>query len=315
MLLFNESQKMEFINQYEGSTRRFYLFALEACYKTEEAYSKDVCNFGHEEFKDLLQGFMATSLGSLKVKTSAIRTYIDFCIKQGYSVTESGEPNQINVADIFDAKTLKNFVRFDAKQKKYLINGELNNFIDFCYNAQDAVVPQLLREGVRGKDLAEIRNLRESDVDFIENTLTVHNDGGSSRRLKVSSKTLGLIREALDQEFYVANNNVDTKSIHKQSRLFNSDYVMRVTRGFGDFAPVKTGAIRGRIQRIAKKYGNNFINMNTLFVSGQIEYAQKILQRDDVGNLSMSHYEEICERFGLSVNNAYSVKYVIGKYL
>jgi integrase len=314
MPLFNEQQKLEFINKHEGGTYRFYLFVLESCYKTEMAYDKDVCNFGHEEFKDLLQGFMATSLGSLKVKTSAIRVYIDFCIKQGYAVTENGDPNRVNIADIFDAKTLKNFVRLDAKQKKYLVNGELDNFVNFCYNAQDAIVPQLLREGVRGHDLAEIRNLRKTDIDFEKGILFLH-DESKTRELSVSSKTLGLIQEALDQTVYVPHNNAKASSVNKENELFYADYIVRLIKGYGEFAPVHTNVIRTRLRRIAKQYGNHFININNLFVSGQIECGQKLMERDGIDELTTEHYKEICVRFGLAPSNAYSVKYAIEKYL
>jgi len=313
MPLYNKEQKQRFMEQYDQDTQEFYRFLFHACYRIERRYKKDVCEFGHEQFKTLLDNFRATSLQSLKVRTSRLRTYIDYCINNGWAADQDGKAIQINVADIFDASALERFVRVDAIRKKYLIGDEYDDFVRFCRNAQDAVVAQLLREGVKGKDLWEIRNLSRKDIDFIGRILTLYDHDGNVRKHKVNNKTIELIQDALEQEQYVAKNG----ETDKMRDLVKDDHVVRPLAYRGITCPISTASIQGRLSRIAKMYGNSFITPHTLFVSGQIEYGKMLKKRDGVEELALGHYKKICQRFSLSTNDAtaYSVKYSIQKYI
>jgi integrase len=312
-MLYNKEQKLRFMEQYDQDTQDVYSYIFKSCYRIERRFNKDVCQFSHEQFKTLLENFRSTSLQSLKVRTSRLRTYIDYCISNGLAVDQDGKAVQVNVADIFDTSALEKFVRADAIRKKYLIGEEMDNFIDFCYNAQDAVVVQLLRQGVKGKDLYEIRNLSKQDIDFLDRILTLHDNDGSVRKHKVDEKTMGLIMEALGQTHYVAKNG----TTDRERVLIQGDYVVRPLDYPNISCPISTAGIQGRLSRIAKMYGNAFITPHTLFVSGQIEYAKMLKERDGVEELTLDHYKEICSRFGLTTNDAsaYSVKYSIQKYI
>jgi integrase len=314
-LLYNAEQKIRFLEQFPLETQKLYHGFFKACYKTERHYQKDLCMFNNDEFQTLLHSFMSTSLASLKVRTSVIRTYIDFCINNGEAETPDGNPLHINVADTFPAHTLDKFVRPDAKKKKFLVDGELDDFIGFCYNAQDAVVPQLLREGVRGHNLAEICKLHEKNIDFITGMVTLYDIDECTRIIKVSPNTLDLIRDALDQDVYYSKNSEETRSGNKRSKLNESGYVIRSTQRREANDMVRPSIIQGRIRRLSRQYGNCFITIHTLFVSGQIEYGKMLKKRDGVEELTTTHYEEICERFGLPKDHAFPIKYAIQKYL
>jgi len=313
---YNEDRKRKFLksSDFSSAQKKAYKFLFKACYPTEQAFDSDVSEFSTTEFESLLSSFLSTSLESLKMRTSLIRSYIDFCINNGYAETKEGDPLHINVADAYVAEVLEKFVRPDAEEKRFLVGRDLDKFIEFCNNPQDAVIIQLLREGIRGRKLEELSNLRRQDVNFSDNIVTLRHEDGNKRVLSVSPKTIELIQDAINQKKYYFKNGEATGYL-KEINLEESDYILRPAHRHDADKFLNQIGISRRIKAMAKLYGNSFITAHTLFVSGQIEYGRMLKERDGIDELYKKHYLEICERFGLAPTQANAVKYAIQKHL
>lgn len=305
--LYNKELKQRFLSQYRSSTADSYESVLSQCYDTEKFLNKDVCQFTHDEYASLLYNFEAKSLSSLTSKNSTIKRYIEFCIKEGYV------PSRLNVAENFDRATLRQFIRKDALKYKFISSKELDDVIEKCINAQDAVIFQLLREGVKGEGSEELINLTINDVDEENNILTLRSDN-NVREHKVSDKTIELIKEAYKQKYYYPKNGETQNEKIKQYYLPDSPYIIKMT-GKKRKGRASRQIVQRRVKFIAEWWGNPFLTPSNVWTSGQIEYAKQIKTKKGVDRLEPDDYREICRRFGLSEHQWERVKSDIQMYI
>lgn len=305
--LYNRQLKEEFLQQYRESTADSYESVLSQCYNTEQFFNKDVCQFTQEEYASLLYNFEAKSLTSLTTKNSILKKYIDFCIPRGYV------PSQTNIARNFDRETLRQFIRKDALKYKFISSKELDDVIEKCINAQDAVIFQLLREGVRGEGSEELINLTINDVDEENNILILRSDN-NVREHKVSNKTIELIKEAHKQKYYYPKNGETENEKVKRYYLSDSPYIIKMT-GKKRMGRASRQIVQRRVKFIAEWWGNPFLTPSNVWTSGQIEYAKQIKTKKGVDKLEPDDYREICRRFGLSEHQWERVKSDIQMYI
>lgn len=307
--LYNPEIKERFISNYPKVTQTNIRYVFMKTKDTEEKLNKDLYEFSVDELKILFYALEAKSLLSIEMKVSVIKQYIDWCIAEGYLITG------INNAKIFKSENLKQFIKKIAVDTKYLTREELEYLVDkFCVNAQDAVIFELLFQGVKGEQLAEIINLKIDDVDFENNKLTLTDLNGTQRTIQVPDRTLRVIQNAIDQEEYYKKNGDPSPFVKVETvNIYKNEYVVRTSRK--KETQINFQVLYKRIKDIAKLYDKPYITPNSIFISGLIDYAKKLKEKLSVKELIMEHYEEISKRFYNDKEKKYQVKRLIKDYL
>jgi hypothetical protein len=309
--LYNKEIKERFINSYDNeATRHNYRRILRKAEDMERFFNKDLGDFNIDEIKEVLFDLKPPTFNAAQSYGRVITAYIDWAIKEGI------RRNNINPLDAKRPSYFKQFV--DQSKQMYFTEKELRIIEGELLNPQDVVSLRLLFEGVNGKEMSELRNLKVNDVNFHENKLRLTDETGYVRELIVDDITIKYIDLAINQRTYIKNNgNISPKSRNKGDQtLIVNDYVIRpvFTRVKNQNAPVTAPVLQTRIKNIKKNLSYldieavKYLTPKNISRSGMIYYAKKLIDRDG-GFIADKHYEEIMERFKIRT------KYVLKSFL
>lgn len=291
--IYNKELKMKFIERYPENTRNIYARVFYNSYILEEMYKIDLYDFTLEQIGDLLKSMNPSTLSSVKSTVSIVRAYIDWAIAY--------RSNNINPLDRTDVEWEKQFV--DTTKKLFFSKDEINEIISKCRNAQDSVIIALLWEGAGGKEVSELRNLRYKDVNFEEKIVTLTNENGEQRQIKVSDQTLELIRGAEKQtEYYKRNGHIapNSRNTKETSELIETGFVIKPANTKNvHMEQVNTHVIYGRLSTVSELFGVPNFTVKNIQRSGMIYMAKQILERDGKFE-DKEQYFEICEQFGVA---------------
>lgn len=307
--LFNAEVKERYLKTLNSSSQYMYRKVLEKIAVMERFYNKDVSNFIYEEYTKLLYSLNAKSLVSIGTQHSIIRNYIQFAVDNG-----AASPNRLvdNVAAMFTKDDLVQFIRHDAKQNQIISSEELDELIDLCYNPQDAALIQALREGIKGTSCTELINLKINDINPI-GFIDLY-DKDTERVITVSRKTIRLLIEAHKQDKYWRNNGESNNKKAPYFYLPKTEYIFKPT-GKNNYEQVNDQILRRRLKVVAEWYGNPFLNITNIWLSGIVEYAQKLMQKYNVDKLSTEHYKEICYKYGINTKRIYYIRQLVEEYV
>ncbi|MDP4268274.1 MAG: hypothetical protein Q8880_12680 [Bacteroidota bacterium] len=296
--LYNEELKERFLKQYTGNTQKYYRNILQKAFPIETALKKDIYAFNRSELNELFAEFGATSELSIISEVSIIRKYIDFFA--GFVDTKT------NWAATYSPKDLKRYVNKFAMRKKYITTFEqyYKNILELN-NAQDGALIALIYEGARGKEeIEEIQNLKITDVFPNDNKVILTRNNGDTRELIVEDDTMELIKDAIAEKEYYKNNGQDCDVTINFLPLANSEYVFRPC-GKTKTGKLKQQTLLRRIKNIANYWGNPYINVRNIWVSGMIKYAKEL--KKQYGKLTMPECWLICDKFGYDRRYWYNV--------
>jgi integrase len=293
-MYYNSAVKESFLSEYMESTQSTYKRIFVNSFETEKALKKDLYDFSKEEIALVLTDMNPSTASSSESNGRMITAYINWCINNGLR-------NSINPLSAVNSDWFDQFV--DKNIQLYFSEDTLNVYESSCQNAQDALCMRLIFEGVNGKQVSEIRNLKRQDVDFENKTLTLTDFDGSIRKIKVfSDKTLELIEEALEVKTYVKRNGlmVEHENVREYTDLANNNYVLRasITATKTLDKPVDKAVVYRRINMIEETLGIPYLNGKNIQRSGMI-YMGKLLYESE-GKLEKEEYLQIAERFQIS---------------
>lgn len=287
---YNEAVKNRFLETYDkADTRVTYGRILKNSYYTEDQLGKDLYDFNRDEIKGVLFVCAPYSMDVSKTNAAAIRSYINWAIKEGYRM------NNLNPLDGIGSEWYKQFV--DKSKETIYSASKIKYIVSKCMNYQDSVIVQLLFEGVGGEGHEELLNLEENHINFETGELELYDKDNSSRKLRVSDECLRLIRGALNETKYIKKNgefSPNTKST--ETNLANNNFVLKTSltqnKGIG-----KGGKdlIFRRITTLSKCFGLEYFKPKSIRFSGMLYEAKKIVDRDGV--LEKQQYEKFCPRF------------------
>jgi integrase len=257
------------------------------------------------ELKELIMMQYKNTSEKVVIKNvSILKTYIDYCVNK--NVVLHGE----NRLTTFTTKDAKEFVNKQALLSKYITKEQLKKYQDLLYNEQDKLLLELPFIGVRGRTtedgtLEEIINLRMSDVDIENKMLTLTQNNGKQRLLKVESSTIELIKSTYEQEIYVENNGEETNnprlSRPREIKINQiEDYVFRIP-GKTKFSLFSPNLLNARMRKLQKFLDNVYINVTSLYQAGMCNMAFEIYK--EKGEISKIDYIRICERYNYMNNN------------
>lgn len=300
--LYNEEWKVKFLETYvQPNTRAYYTNILSKAYKTERVYRKDVYSFTHEELDSLFSSYKSKTLQSLISIASVINQYIDWLQENKYI------NSKINFTKEFGGVQLEKYIKKDFIDNRYVPNlKELYKMEDYCINAQDAICIDLLYNGVNGVAFEELVNLRITDCDFKNNTLTLTRNDGTTRQLDVNNRTMRLIQESYNQQYYEKANG-DSTAKATSIKIVNSEYIIRPVKTRTMDAKATSTIIAQRVKRVVVFCGNPLLTPTSIWISGMIHYA-KLLKHQNNNLLTKLEYQQINKRFGYNEIYWYTTK-------
>lgn len=306
---YNSEIKSKFLDKYPNDTQMAYSRIFEKSKIKEEEYKKDIAFFNEEEIEDFLYFLKPLTKSASHVNGRIISVYIDWII----------ENKKLPINDnCLREKKVSYFNKFIDEKADIYFNYQTLKDIEFdCQNAQDAVLIRLIFEGVMGKSLAEIRNIKKSDVinavDYMENSIDelipmeVVDEDESKRIVRLSREAIKLLIDAVEQEQYLKKNGVlEDESIGTITNLVDNDYVVRTSITKTDYGnrPVEKMVIYRRIKMINEVLKYDYLTTKNIFRSGVIYEGKKLLEKNRI--LDKQAYLQICEKY--NIENWYPVK-------
>jgi len=299
--------KQEYLSTKPTATAKANTFVLRLADEYENLINKSIYNMNYSElYEMLLVRFKNSSVRTIIKNVSILKKYIDFCLDK--KVVEHGE----NRLSVFTREEAKRIVHKQAMLNKYISREKLREYQNILYNEQDQLLIELPFIGVRGRTvengtLEEIINLTMPiKKDEENNTLTLVQNNGKSRRLDVKTSTMALIRNTYEQEVYVENNSQETNNVRLsfQPRKIQinkvENYVLRVP-GKNKYEKFTPNLLNSRMKRIQKYLDNPYLSFTSLYQSGMIQLA--VDKYKENGVVTKEDYIEICIRFNYGSGN------------
>lgn len=299
--LFKEERKEKFLEGIKEGTRVSYERIFKVTEPFEKALDKDLAEFTLEEMETVLHSFKANNRNTIESYGRIISSYLNWCVE-----------NNLIKENILKAFRPDDFERYLKDEEAYIPYNKLARHEDRCQNPQDAVIIRLLFEGVGGKQLSEIRNLKEKDVDektnmlHLVNTLKAKKDGTpeefTERWIHVEDRTIKVIKEAIDQKTYVKRNGfmVERDNVRKHTDLIDNEYVVRPSltkTGTNWNTPVDKFVIYRRMQVLTETLG---VDMTAKFIqrSGMVYQAHTMIEDEE--ELSLNKLKMIADKFNMT---------------
>ena len=315
--LYNEQRKNLFLKSYEDeNTVVNYRYVLAKIYQYEERFGKDVCDFNYKDLDVLFHGLNAKSVQSIAYQVSVIQKYIKFCIEEGFS------NNSINYATLstFSGSNLEVYVNTIWKEKRIMSREDIyKTIIEETENAQDGVIFSLLFEGVHGEELSELINLRQQDVDELNNRLKLVDKYDNKREIVVPGECISIIKDALDQSEYEKTIVSDEGRVYSETTILkDSDHVLKLSQRKKSKDQITAQAIRQRFKKIKDYYKNPYLTPSSVRLSGMIDMAYNIVKNEglnSVSELTTDHYKTINVQYGINLENHYQTKLKIKQHI
>ena len=294
--MFNTEIKERFLDKFTDTTSKTYQRIFLKNANLEEAFRTDMGNFNTEQIEQVLYNLNPPTINASKINLSIVKTYIDWFIKEGL------RENNINpLAGI--AITEESLYKFVNKSiDLYITDKQMMQVEDVCVNPQDSVIFRLIFEGVMGEGCSELLNLREKDVDVLNNTLTLK---GREKKLVVTERCIELIKDAIKQEVYMKKNGeCELEQVSGKGyvtpflKMAENDYIIRssITKTDNMFEANKHVIYR-RINNVRDIIGVPALTVKKIQVSGMLKMAKDLLEED--GMLEKDQYLKIAERFNI----------------
>jgi integrase len=258
---------------------------------------------------DMVKDFNYKTVNTVQGNLSVMSKYMEHALNK-----ELIEINQVK--KIISNEDLEQLMNKKANEDRYIRKDELDTIINSCENAQDAVIFALLFEGVHGANFSEIANLKKEDINFNTNIIRINrfvkkiDENGYTRKIeknidfRISNRTLKLITEAVDEEYYrcfIGSGTSEEK--YGCKTLKYGACVVRQT-GNGISTPVNRFIITRRVKNVVNNNGRPNITPQTIYLSGAVYYVNTLLLNNKEQSIkdepSKKMYEETCIKFNVN---------------
>jgi len=276
---YNEDIKSRYWKQKNMKEQRYIytpqpvarLFKKSA--EMERHYNKDLYDFTFNELELFFYSVEPSTITSSMNNVSQVLLYIDWAIETG--LTERVNPLS-NASTEWKGKFGKHHLK-----NLWTVN-EINKYIKDIPNKQIAVIVSLLYNGVKGKELSELKNLKVFDVNYDDRTLKLTCDSGKERIIKVDELCIRTIQEALKLETFETLKHYDSDKRKKESKLVKTNYVLRKSsnRATTD-ERVTTQQLHKRVEDVQSWLDEPQLTPTNLERSGILAYAYDLYLRND----------------------------------
>ncbi|GFN32508.1 phage lytic cycle repressor MrpR family protein [Paenibacillus xylaniclasticus] len=265
----NEDLKRDFLEIHKEGTQKIFQRMFKVSRLIESELGKDLYDFNLEELRRLFFMYKPKTEASSNSNVTLIGKYIDWCIDEGHL-------KDINPLDMVSTEWKRQFV--NRQVKSFWTDKELDEIIDSRHNASDAVIIELLRNGVRGIANSEITLLTKNAVDAFNNQLHLIDDEGNKRTIIVSDKCIKLCEQAIrESEYEKMNGNTSSNIKSPMAQLVDNEFVVRLakTRVKSEHSEADKNVVHRRLKKIADEIGEpNFAATLNIARSGMLAMAK-----------------------------------------
>jgi len=292
---FNEQIKREYVfylNRLYGHVQ-YYPQTIALVFKKsaqiEKYYDKDLFDFSLRELELFFYSLQPKSLDASQNYVSMVLQYIDWAIENKYAHLPT------NLLSNVTPEWKRQFGYHLGKN--LWTENEMIEIIKSIPNAQYAVIISLLFNGVNGKDLSELSNLKVEDVDFENKKLKLECVSGEKREVYVDDLCLKTIREAIKQSTIESLTKLNSENRKKISELTETKYVLRKSINKASIDDrVGSGQIRKRIIDVSNWFKEEFFNAGTIENSRILKIANDLYWVK--GKFDEELLEEVYKRLG-----------------
>lgn len=135
----------------------------------------DLYEFDINHISDFVRSLKLNYVATARNYGSIIKSYITWAIHEGYT------KNPLNPLEGVPSTWFDQFITTDFLP--YFSYKQIRSLSLFCENAQDAVIIEAIFEGIQGKEVCELRNLKLDDVNFDENKVRLIDENGEKEHL------------------------------------------------------------------------------------------------------------------------------------
>lgn len=288
-MLYNENIKKEYLDTLSESNRYLYNSKLELSYANEITLNKDLYDFTFGELSDTLYGLELPSINAVRQTVTVFRNYINWAAGRLYT------NSAINPLANLTPSDLEKFV--DHSKKAIITEEELRKLEDrYFENYQDKAIARAIFEGIYGKQMVELANLRKSDINVSEQTVNIRG-GENPRTIKVSERLINFLLEADSEEIYVLGNGISASKA-KEKKLVENEYIFRgVNNGrvADETEPAKYAVFYLRLKYLKEMTGLHYLTPKNISRSGMLYEGYKLYKES--GKLDRDEYMELIKRF------------------
>lgn len=230
----------------------------------EDILNKDLYNFNLQELGKIIQNMNPYSNSVSESYFRSISAYISWAILKGL------RDDNINPCRTVKANWANQFV--DNTKKIHFSYDEMVYYVEKLYNAQDQALIWMIFEGIKGKNMSEIINLKYSNINWNTNEITLFDEEKGERKLIVSDRAMRYIVNAYKQKYYLSENENEREIIEGEFIIRNIKSPRSKDQNIG------LQALYNRMQRIKNKLNLEFFTANAIRQSGMIYFASEIVK-------------------------------------
>ena len=228
--LFNEEQKLKYIDTKiismanEEIAKKDLMNLFYRLASIERELNKDVCDFSHQEITDNMYKLFCTSTGYQMTIISSLRSYVSWCIENGYSHDKENRFVGMLPSDFDIAKSYKMCMVKDENQLTEYCDIMFRDINEDTNDNMYRLITYLLFYGV---PFIKQFDIKVDDYDYDTRTLTF-----GDYQIKVSETCHDIIDYVINQDEIVVNSRkgkevkgLYSKAIDKRGYLieFSSD--------------------------------------------------------------------------------------------
>lgn len=297
---YNVDAKIHFINtvDVQDTTKVAFVRILKKVATVEEFFEKNIYEFTYNEYLMLLRAFNAASTDSVYAYHFCVKKYVEFC--KAYNYTH----NLLGYLDTMSQEELKQYVSKSANEQMYLKNlNEFEKLTDAIINEVDLCTITLIFNGLKGKDLIEIRQLEINDVDFEKKGMYIKRNN-KKVFLDMDDSVMKIVKNAISADKYI---KIKDSGDFWYRSLIKSKYVIRSTV---NEKMITKASLTRRIYNLKNNdWENEHISAGTIHRSGCALYAIDLFNTKNMPMAAAINNALI--RYGLSQSLFYKVKEVV----
>lgn len=287
---YNDAWKRAFIEDYKKKIRHsFWDHLFYTSKPTEIYYEKDLSEFNLGQIISLLQGYRAASENALRIKVSLLRSYTQFCIQNNLA------EDKINHYGGVDSDIILNCIDKTKSKGRFMTPEQLRKCLNTIRNYRDKFLVLCVYEGVCGKELGSLLEIKTGDFEY-ENGYWFVNLRGNRKKISWTLKKYE--EEAYQEDAY---EKLDGKQI---KYVNNGDYIIKAM-SVANSMKLNEKALFRLLDNLHKKYNDFPITFIALRYSGFMETFHDLVKEkgDFLTAIGTYAYQDLLVRYGLSNTN------------
>jgi len=310
--MFNEELKREYIEYKTNNTvlpERQLERMFEKSERFEQKFDKDISCFTVSEIRYFYKMLNIASTNSLVVINSTLGLYTQWCLEKNLV------PDSQNHFLEMTMDTINSLTNKLIKDASIISKETIYEWIEELENPCDQFILLALYEGISGKQMCELVNLRLSDFDG--NKVTLHtgkmvrdHDGNETeilRTITVSDKLVHLAHQAADEDNYYQRHEKDGDVYYTEvPYLPDKDLILK---NYPNIQPDVSSFQLGRrlinkILRIAKIVDAEYLTTTLIITSGKLNFIKERCEALKISGkefLFSDYINEVNEQFNCSI--------------